>query len=101
MSIEIQEMFSRIAPRYDLANDVLSMGIHRRWRKQAIAFAGVKRGESAVDICSGTGDFAFALADAVGPGGFVQGIDFVPEMISLAQEKHSKCLRARSSTSGS
>ena len=98
MSKQVQDMFSRIAPRYDAANDVLSLGIHRVWRRQAISFAGVKKGETVLDLCTGTGDFALALAAAVGPGGRVIGVDFVSEMISLAKKKHCRWQRGKFDT---
>lgn len=87
MSEAVQKMFASIAQRYDKANDVLSLGIHRLWRKKAVAIAGISESQSVLDLCCGTGDFAFASAAAVGPSGRVVGLDFVPEMLVLANEK--------------
>ena len=87
MSKEVADMFSSIAHRYDVANDVLSLGIHHLWRKKAVKFAGVCQGASVLDVCTGTGDLAFTLSDCVGPSGQVFGVDFVPEMIELAKQK--------------
>jgi len=87
LSREVQSMFGRIAERYDLTNDVLSLGIHRAWRKVAVRFVGVSEGERVLDLCTGTGDQAFALAQQVGRSGWVAGLDFVPRMLELAQLK--------------
>ena len=87
MSKEVQQMFSSIAPRYDRANDVLSFGIHRLWRRRAVSLLDIHEGERALDLCTGTGDLALLLAERVGAGGLVHGLDFVPEMLSLAQRK--------------
>ena len=90
MAIPVQEMFSGIAQRYDLANDVLSLGVHRLWRRSAVRFAGIGSGMRVLDLCTGTGDLAFCLADVVGSSGRVVGIDFVPEMIDLARQKQAR-----------
>ncbi|MCB0324790.1 MAG: bifunctional demethylmenaquinone methyltransferase/2-methoxy-6-polyprenyl-1,4-benzoquinol methylase UbiE [Bdellovibrionales bacterium] len=82
-------MFDSIAGRYDCANDLLSFGIHRLWRRAAIRRAGISTGQTVVDLCSGTGDLAFAAARAVGPGGTVIGIDFVHRMLVLADRKRN------------
>jgi demethylmenaquinone methyltransferase/2-methoxy-6-polyprenyl-1,4-benzoquinol methylase len=80
-------MFGRIVPRYDLMNRLMTGGQDARWRRRAAAHAR-KAGEgSALDIATGTGDLAFALADA----GFarVVGVDFSPEMIAAAEAKRN------------
>lgn len=90
MSLAVQQMFARIASRYDVANDVLSMGIHRLWRKEAIRFGGVGQELRVLDFCTGTGDFAFSLSSSIPSDGSVQAIDFVPEMIEVAKEKYAR-----------
>ncbi len=80
----IQAMFARVADRYDRANHLLSMGIDRLWRRSAVRFAGLQRGEAVLDVCCGTGDLAFALARA---GGVVTGTDFCVEMLQHAVRK--------------
>ena len=59
MSTQVQQMFSAIAPRYDVANEVLSLGIHRRWRSRAVKLSGVQPGQAVLDCATGTGDLAF------------------------------------------
>lgn len=83
----VRHMFTRIAPRYDRLNSVMSLGLHRMWRRYAIALSGLRAGGSALDIATGTGDFAFALAQRVGPGGRVVGVDFSEGMLRLARQK--------------
>ena len=87
MSTQVQQMFSAIAPRYDVANEVLSLGVHRRWRSRAVALSGVQPGHAVLDCATGTGDLAFALKRAVGPTGRVVGTDFCQEMLAEAPRK--------------
>ena len=81
---KVSELFARIAPRYDLINDVQSFGMHRRWKRRLVRLAGVRPGERALDLCCGTGDLAFALAEA---GASVTGLDFSEAMLRVAREK--------------
>jgi demethylmenaquinone methyltransferase / 2-methoxy-6-polyprenyl-1,4-benzoquinol methylase len=87
MSKTVHDMFASIAPRYDLANDVLSLGIHRGWRKKAVSMLDICPGHRLLDLCCGTGAFARALAEKAGPKGSVTGIDFVEEMLAIAREQ--------------
>jgi demethylmenaquinone methyltransferase/2-methoxy-6-polyprenyl-1,4-benzoquinol methylase len=82
-------MFSDIAPRYDVANDALSLGTHRLWRALAVEKSKACAGQSVLDCASGTGDLAFAFKRAVGPSGSVVGTDFNADMLSVAAEKAS------------
>ena len=84
---EVQAMFDRIAPRYDLLNRVMTAGLDRRWREAAAAAADVAAGDSALDVCTGTGDLAFALARRVTPSGRVVGADFAGNMLERARLK--------------
>ncbi|MGI6038251.1 MAG: ubiquinone/menaquinone biosynthesis methyltransferase [Limnochordia bacterium] len=84
---EIRDMFSLIAPRYDLLNNLLSLGCHQRWRRWALRLLAPQPGDRAVDLATGTGDMALLLAKAVAPGGQVLGVDFCPEMLARAQLK--------------
>ena len=83
----IREMFRSISGRYDRANQVLSAGIHHRWRRKAVQWSGAQPGERVLDCATGTGDLAVAFKTAVGPAGEVVGTDFVPEMLELASRK--------------
>ncbi|WP_407636515.1 bifunctional demethylmenaquinone methyltransferase/2-methoxy-6-polyprenyl-1,4-benzoquinol methylase UbiE [Deinococcus phoenicis] len=83
---EVQAMFASIAPRYDLLNRVLSLGIDRVWRREAAREALALHPARLLDVATGTGDFALELK-ARAPGAEVVGSDFVPEMLGLAREK--------------
>lgn len=83
----VRSLFSAIAPRYDLLNSLMSLSRHRAWRRLAVKLARVGLGDSALDVCCGTGDFAFDLARAVGPEGRVVGVDFAEPMLDIARAK--------------
>ncbi|HBP54000.1 MAG TPA: bifunctional demethylmenaquinone methyltransferase/2-methoxy-6-polyprenyl-1,4-benzoquinol methylase, partial [Synechococcus sp. UBA8638] len=68
-------LFDRTAPTYDLLNDVLSLGLHRLWKRQAVALLQPRPGERIVDLCCGTGDLTLLLAERVRPHGRVIGVD--------------------------
>lgn len=87
MESNVKNMFGDIAERYDAANDVLSLGHHRSWRRRAVRLADLKAGTRALDIACGTGDFAIELHKAVGPTGSVVASDFSPEMLRIAKSK--------------
>ena len=87
MSTQVRQMFSQIAPRYDLANEILSFGIHRLWRRAAVRLSGAAPGLSVLDCATGTGDLAIAFKRAVGPTGRVVGTDFCAEMLAAAPAK--------------
>jgi len=80
-------MFDRIAGVYDLMNTVMTAGMHHRWRERAGDRAELVPGDTALDLCCGTGDLALALARRVGPEGSVVGCDFSERMLDLARRK--------------
>jgi len=80
----VGDLFARIAGRYDLLNDLQSMGLHRGWKRRFVRMAAMREGERALDVCCGTGDISKALADA---GGSVVGLDFSGPMLSVARER--------------
>ncbi len=82
-------MFDRVASRYDALNSVMTAGLHHRWRKRAADRVELGPGDSALDVCCGTGDLALELAGRVSPGGSVVGCDFSEPMLDLAREKAS------------
>ena len=83
-------MFDRIAGRYDLLNSVMTAGLHHRWRERAADRAELSAGDTALDVCCGTGDLALELAGRVAPGGRVVGCDFSEPMLDLAREKAAR-----------
>jgi demethylmenaquinone methyltransferase/2-methoxy-6-polyprenyl-1,4-benzoquinol methylase len=86
-STYVRTMFERIAPRYDLMNAVMTLGQHQRCRRTAARWARPPRDGLALDLATGTGDFAAALRD-VEPTCRVVGIDFALEMLRLGQSKY-------------
>lgn len=86
----VRDLFAAVAPRYDLINDLQSFGMHRLWKRRLIRLAEVYPGESAMDLCCGTGDIAFALARA---GARVTGVDFSDAMLSVARRRSAQAGR--------
>jgi demethylmenaquinone methyltransferase/2-methoxy-6-polyprenyl-1,4-benzoquinol methylase len=84
---QVNRMFDRVAARYDLLNSLMSAGLHHRWRERAADRAAVGPGDSALDVCCGTGDLTLELASRLSPGGSVVGCDFSEPMLDLAREK--------------
>lgn len=80
-------MFDRVAAHYDAMNSVMTAGLHHRWRERAADRAELRPGDSALDVCCGTGDLTLELASRVSPGGRVVGCDFSEPMLDLAREK--------------
>lgn len=87
---KIRAMFASVARRYDVANSVLSGGVHHLWRRKAVRASKVKPGDRVLDCATGTGDLAIAFRKAIGSDGRVIGTDFVPEMLELARAKTSR-----------
>jgi demethylmenaquinone methyltransferase/2-methoxy-6-polyprenyl-1,4-benzoquinol methylase len=79
----VRTMFDRIAPVYDLMNRVMTAGLDRRWRREAVA-AVVRPGSRVLDACCGTGDLA---VEAERAGGVVTALDFSPAMLERARRK--------------
>jgi demethylmenaquinone methyltransferase / 2-methoxy-6-polyprenyl-1,4-benzoquinol methylase len=83
---KVRELFTRIATRYDLVNDVMSFGLHRRWKRQTMEMA--LRGRTnpkVLDLCCGSGDLSF-LAEDLGAGS-VAGADFTLAMLAVARRR--------------
>ena len=78
----VKRLFDRIAPRYDLVNDLQSFGMHRLWKRRLVELAAVRPGDLALDVCCGTGDVALALARQ---GATVTGVDFSVNMLAKAR----------------
>jgi demethylmenaquinone methyltransferase / 2-methoxy-6-polyprenyl-1,4-benzoquinol methylase len=81
---QVRAMFDRIARVYDLMNTVMTAGLHHRWRERAVDLARVGPGSRALDVATGTGDMAIALARR---GAEVVGSDFSEGMLERAREK--------------
>ncbi len=86
-SAAIEELFNEVAPRYDRLNDLLSLGLHRQWKRQLLSWLSPQAGERWLDLCCGTGDLAIALARKLRPEGSVLGLDAAAAPLALATEK--------------
>ena len=84
---QVRAMFDRIAGGYDRLNSVMTAGLHHTWRRRAVELAQVGPGNRVLDVATGTGDLAFALAEAIGHGGQVIGADFSEQMLRIARDK--------------
>lgn len=93
-SDQIQALFDRIAPVYDQLNHSLSLGQHRIWKQMTVKWSGAKRGDTALDLCCGSGDIAQLLHQKVGKTGQVYGVDFAAAQLQVARDRsESRCLK--------
>jgi len=83
----VGQVFSSVATRYDVMNDVMSLGIHRLWKRFTIEQAGVRAGQQVLDVAGGTGDLAAQFARQVGPGGSVTVADINAAMLDVGRAR--------------
>ena len=81
---KVNDLFARIARRYDFLNDLQSFGLHRNWKRRVAKLATVAPGNRALDLCCGTGDLSFALARR---GAETTGLDFSAQMLAVATQR--------------
>jgi len=86
-SERVHHVFQNISGKYDKMNSIISFNRHRSWRKDVMKRMDVQEGEKALDVCTGTGDWALSLAEEVGANGKVVGLDFSENMLEVAEEK--------------
>ena len=86
----VEQLFDSVASRYDQLNDLLSLGLHRQWKRQLQCFLRPAPGETWLDLCCGTGDLALELARRVRPGGSVLGLDVAAAPLELARQRQSR-----------
>jgi demethylmenaquinone methyltransferase/2-methoxy-6-polyprenyl-1,4-benzoquinol methylase len=80
-------VFDGVASRYDVMNDLMSLGLHRYWKRFALAVARPRAGERVLDVATGSGDLAAALARAVGPRGEVWATDVNRSMLERGRDR--------------
>jgi len=80
----VGDLFAEVATRYDLINDLQSLGLHRLWKRRLVRLARLGPGRRALDVCCGTGDVTFALGRT---GAEVVGVDFSAPMLSVARRR--------------
>lgn len=90
----MHDAFERIARRYDLTNDCISLGMHRFWKKRAVDELYIRGGGSYLDVCCGTGDLALTIARQLGTRGRVTGVDFSANMLDVARDRGMRALEA-------
>jgi demethylmenaquinone methyltransferase / 2-methoxy-6-polyprenyl-1,4-benzoquinol methylase len=83
----VRGVFDSVAPRYDLMNDLMSMGLHRAWKAYTVMVANVGPGARVLDIAGGTGDLAMAFAKRVGSTGCVVHTDINEAMLRTGRDR--------------
>lgn len=83
----VRGVFDSVAERYDIMNDVMSLGIHRLWKRFTVDLSGVRAGEQVLDLAGGTGDLGLQLARKLGPGGLLVLSDINAAMLGHGRER--------------
>lgn len=83
----VRGVFDSVAPRYDLMNDLMSLGLHRAWKAYTVLVADVRPGHRVLDIAGGTGDLARAFARKVGSSGQVVHTDINAAMLRVGRDR--------------
>jgi demethylmenaquinone methyltransferase/2-methoxy-6-polyprenyl-1,4-benzoquinol methylase len=84
---KVAGVFESVAPKYDLMNDLMSLGLHRAWKAFAVAVSGVRAGDRVLDVAGGSGDLARAFARRVGPSGEVWLTDINGAMLGVGRDR--------------
>ena len=83
----VGDVFKSVAPSYDVMNDLMSLGLHRVWKRFALELSGVRAGSRVLDVASGSGDLAAAFAKRAGATGQVWMTDINAAMLALGRDK--------------
>ena len=83
----VREVFDSVADRYDVMNDLMSLGLHRLWKRFTLAHTGLRPGGRALDIAAGSGDLSLGLARQVGKTGLVLSTDINARMLSRGRDR--------------
>ncbi len=83
----VADVFHSVAGRYDLMNDLMSMGVHRLWKRFTLEMSAVRKGQSVLDIAGGTGDLALKFSEIVGDAGRVVLADINASMLNVGRDK--------------
>ena len=84
---KVRSVFDSVASRYDLMNDLMSLGIHRLWKRATISASRVRTGHRVLDLAGGTGDLSFAFADRTGKEGEVILCDINASMLQQGRDR--------------
>lgn len=83
----VRSVFESVAGKYDVMNDLMSLGAHRLWKRFALTLTGLKAGQRALDVAGGTGDLAIGMARQVGKSGQVILSDINPAMLDIGRDR--------------
>ena len=83
----VRSVFDSVAPKYDVMNDLMSMGLHRAWKAYTVMVANLREGDRALDIAGGTGDLAMAFSRKVGKSGQVVHTDINEAMLGTGRNR--------------
>jgi len=83
----VREVFDSVAERYDLMNDLMSLGMHRLWKRFALLNTGLRSGGCALDLAAGSGDLTLGLAQQVGASGIVWSTDINGRMLAVGRDR--------------
>jgi demethylmenaquinone methyltransferase/2-methoxy-6-polyprenyl-1,4-benzoquinol methylase len=83
----VRGVFDSVAPKYDLMNDLMSMGLHRAWKAFTVLVANLQEGDQVLDIAGGTGDLALAFSKKVGKSGRVVHTDINEAMLRTGRDR--------------
>lgn len=84
---KVAGVFHSVAGKYDLMNDLMSMGVHRLWKRYTLDMSGVRRGDQVLDLAGGTGDLAEKFSRMVGPEGSVTLADINESMLRMGRDR--------------
>ena len=87
-SVYVEQMFNKIAKKYDLFNDIITFGMHRQWKRYVARQTDLHAEQSCLDLCCGTGDIAREVLRQY-PSSKVTGLDFSEEMLNIAESKNN------------
>ena len=83
----VAEVFHSVASKYDMMNDLMSLGVHRLWKRYTVAMSGVRRGQRVLDLAGGTGDLAMKFSRIVGAEGQVVLADINASMLEMGRQR--------------
>lgn len=83
----VRGIFTSVASRYDLMNDLMSAGVHRLWKNEMVSWLRPRQGWQVIDVAGGTGDIAFRINDRLGPDGKVVVCDLTEDMLQVGRDR--------------
>lgn len=88
---KVRQVFASVAPKYDLMNDLMSLGIHRLWKQHTLQHCDLKSGQLVLDLAGGTGDLSRAMAPIIGTAGLIVLADINADMLAAGKIKLINC----------